>query len=86
MSVDELSGRALDAAVARHVFGLEVGERPNTRTREGSKRQEVYARSHWNEPSGVRVVLEHADGRTVGVFGHPDEALCRAALQAVQEA
>jgi hypothetical protein len=51
--------------------------------KQGWKRQEVRAGSHWNEPGGVRVVLEHADGRTVGAFGHPDEAHCRAALKAV---
>jgi hypothetical protein len=118
VNVDDLSGRALDAAVARHVFGLEVEERPNARTRAvdcvcrepgkswnrvpyysasltasvkvelelqklGWKRQEVRAGSHWNEPGGVRVILEHADGRTVGAFGHPDEALCRAAINAL---
>ena len=30
--VDSLDGRALDAAVARHLFGLEVEERIGTRT------------------------------------------------------
>jgi hypothetical protein len=33
----------------------------------------------------VRVVLEHADGRTVEAFGPVNEALCRAALKAVEE-
>jgi hypothetical protein len=47
------------------------------------KRQEVRAGSHWNEPGGVRVVLERADGRTVGAFGSENEALCRAALKVV---
>jgi hypothetical protein len=51
--------------------------------KKGWKRQEMRAGSHWNEPRGVRVVLERADGRTVGAFGHPDEALCRAALKAI---
>jgi hypothetical protein len=49
----------------------------------GWRRQEVRAGSHWNEPGGVRAVLEHADGRTVGAFGSENEALCRAALKAV---
>jgi hypothetical protein len=119
-NADDLSGRALDAAIARVVFELEVEERTNTRTRvqdwvcrepgkqwlripyysasltasvrvelelqkRGWKRQEVRTGSHWNEPGGVRVILEHTDGRTVGAFGHPDEALCRAALTAVQQ-
>ena len=34
MDADELSGRQLDFAVARHVFGLEVEERVNVRTGE----------------------------------------------------
>lgn len=34
MSAKELTSRALDAAVARHVFGLEVEERTNARTGE----------------------------------------------------
>ncbi len=34
MNVDELSGRALDAEVARRVFGLTFEERTNARTRE----------------------------------------------------
>jgi len=29
---DDLSGRPLDAAIARHVFGLEIEERTNTKT------------------------------------------------------
>lgn len=33
----------------------------------------------------VRVVLEHADGRTVEATGPINEALCRAALKAVAE-
>jgi predicted RNA binding protein YcfA (HicA-like mRNA interferase family) len=117
MNVDQLTGRELDVAVARRVFGYEVEERANTRTGEkdavyrmagadwvrvpfystslaasvqielelqkkGWKRQEVRG-SHWDEPGGVRVVLEHADGRTVGAFGSENEALCRAALKAV---
>lgn len=125
MSFDDLSGRQLDLAIARHVFGHQVEERLDSRTGEldtvynagmeadapiwirvpsysvsldasilvelelekkGWKRQEVRAGSHWNEPGGVRVILEHADGRTVGAFGHPDEALCRAALKAVKQA
>ena len=52
--------------------------------KKGWKRQGVRAGSHWTEPGGVRVVLEHADGRTVGAFGSESEALCRAALKAVQ--
>jgi hypothetical protein len=122
MNVDQLSGRQLDIAVARLVFGHQVEERPNARTgepdavynasldanaptwirvpfysisiaasievelelqKQGWKRQEVRAGSHWNEPGGVRVVLEHADGRTVGAVGSENEALCRAALKAV---
>ena len=34
MNIDELSGRDLDAAVAQHVFGLQVEARVNTRTGE----------------------------------------------------
>jgi hypothetical protein len=34
VSIDELSGRALDAAIAHDVFGLEVEERANARTGE----------------------------------------------------
>lgn len=34
-------------------------------------------------PGDVRVVLEHADGRTVESFGPMSVALCRAALKAV---
>ncbi len=34
MNIDELSGRELDVAVARHVFGHQVEERPNSRTGE----------------------------------------------------
>jgi hypothetical protein len=34
VSLDELNGRALDAAIAKHVFGLEVEERRNSRTGE----------------------------------------------------
>jgi predicted RNA binding protein YcfA (HicA-like mRNA interferase family) len=125
VSFDDLSGRQLDLAIARHVFGHQVEERRDSRTGEldavynagmdadapiwvrvpsysisldasiqvelelqkkGWKRQEVRAGSHWNEPGGVRVILEHADGRTVGAFGHPNEALCRAALKAVKQA
>ena len=36
-------------------------------------------------PGDVRVVLEHADGRTVEAFGPLNVALCRAALKAVAE-
>jgi hypothetical protein len=32
----------------------------------------------------VRVVLAHPDGRTVEAFGPANEAICRAALKAVQ--
>jgi hypothetical protein len=122
MNVDQLSGRQLDIAVSRQVFGHQGEERPNSRTGEldavyyagrdadaptwarvpfynislaasiqaelelqkkGWKRQEVRAGSHWKEPGGVRMILEHADGRTVGAFGSENEALCRAALKAV---
>jgi hypothetical protein len=34
LNIDELNGRALDAAVARHVFGYQVEERSNPWTRE----------------------------------------------------
>jgi hypothetical protein len=34
VSFDELSGRQLDLAIARHVFGHQVEERPNSRTGE----------------------------------------------------
>jgi hypothetical protein len=50
--------------------------------KKGWKRQEVRAGSHWEESGGVRVVLQHTDGRTVGAFGSENEALCRAALKA----
>ena len=33
-NVDSLNGRLLDAAVAQYLFGLEVEERTNTRTKE----------------------------------------------------
>jgi hypothetical protein len=120
MTVEELSGRALDLAVARHVFGHDVEERPNLRTGEMDA---VYSTGHrtsnatwvrvplysrtlsatiqvevelekrgWNriEPQerasgNVRVVLEHADGRTVEAMGHPEEAMCRAALKALTD-
>lgn len=36
--------------------------------------------------SDVRVVLEHADGRTVEATGPANEALCRAALKAMEAA
>jgi len=42
--------------------------------------------AEFGEELEVRVVLEHVAGRTVGAFGHPDEALRRAALKAVQQA
>ena len=122
MTIDQLSGRQLDIAVARQVFGHQVEERPNAQTREldavynagldanaptwvrvpfysislaastevelelqkqGWKRQEVRSGSHWKEPSGLRMILEHVDGRTVWAFGSENEALCRAALKAV---
>lgn len=121
VSLDDLSGRALDAAVARHLLGLEVEERTSTKTREqdyvcrepgkdwnlvayysaslaasirvevelqrhGWKRQERRTGANWKEPGSWRVVLEHADGRTVEAVGQPDEAICRAALKAVQQA
>jgi hypothetical protein len=121
-NVEELSGCALDAAVARHLFEFEVEERRNTRTGELDAVYDVsrsgeapawvrvpyYSRSlsgsvqvelellrrgwthqdqrggvHWNEPGSVRVLLKHADGRTVEAVGAPDEALCRAAVKAV---
>ena len=47
--------------------------------RRGWKRREARA----GEPSDARVVLVHADGRTVEASGSEDEALCRAALKAV---
>lgn len=34
MDPDNLSGRSLDAAIAQHVFGLDIEERTNTRTGE----------------------------------------------------
>ena len=34
MGIDQESGRALEAAIARRLFGLETEERQNTRTRE----------------------------------------------------
>jgi hypothetical protein len=125
MDVDQLSGRQLDIAVARQVFGHQVEVRSRARTGEldavynagldanaptwvrvpfysislassiqvelelqkkGWKRQEVRAGAHWKEPGGMRVVLEHTDGRTVGAFGSENEALCRAALKAVEQA
>jgi hypothetical protein len=45
----------------------------------GRKRTEPRVRA----TGDVRVVLEHADGRTVEALGPVNEALCRAALKAV---
>jgi hypothetical protein len=114
MNGDALTGRALDAEVARHVFGVTVEERTNPRTGEkdfvyevhpgqwvriafysastvASLNVELALRDHgWTrtEPreraSGdVRVVLKHADGRTVEEHGPINTALCLAALKAV---
>lgn len=119
---DDLSGRTLDAAVARHVFGLEVEERTSARTGEkdfvyaarpdapkskwvrvpfyaaslgasitvevelqkrGWRRVAPQWGSHWNLTDDPNVILEHTDGRRVQAWGH-NEALCRAALKAVQ--
>jgi hypothetical protein len=52
----------------------------------GWKRQERRTGTQWNEPGTVRVVLAHDNGRTVEATGSPDEALCRAALKAVEKA
>jgi len=118
VNIDALTGRQLDVAVAREVFGYQVEERPNSRTGEldavyngdmegrspawvrvpfystsfatsiyvemtlqqrGWRRKEAQE----GEPTDRRVVLDHADGRTVEAVGHEDEALCRAALKAV---
>ena len=123
MDIEGLSGRELDVAIARQVFGLQVEELAIARTgqkdfvyalrpeapngewvrvpfysislaasiqvelelqKRGWKRHEVQAGSHWKEPGGLRVILEHADGRTVGAFGSENEALCRAALEALE--
>jgi hypothetical protein len=121
MSIDDLSGRELDAAVAGRVFGYLVEERANARTgakdfvysaRAGAParawvRVPFYAASlsaaiavelalrdrgwwrteprHRDAPADERVVLAHADGRTVEAFGPQTEALCRAALKALDE-
>ena len=50
----------------------------------GWKRKAMALGSSWNEPSSVRVVLKHADGRTVEALGLVNEALCRAALNALE--
>jgi len=115
MNADELSRRALDAAIARHVFDLEVEERTNKRTQERDcvcrepgqqwlvvsyyssslaasikvdvelqKRGWKRIRPQGRETGAVRVILEHADGRTVEGFGPVNEAVCRAGLKAVQ--
>src|SRR5713101_5177867 len=47
----------------------------------GWKRKASTSRANWNEP----VVLEYGDGRTVEASGPRYEALCRAALKAVEE-
>ena len=119
MNLDELTGRQLDLAVARHVFCHQVEERRNLRTGEvdavyslgmrtsnptwvrvpyysetlsasiqvegellklGWKRKDVRS----NPDLTRRVVLEHPDGRTVEAVGQPDEAICRAALKALE--
>ena len=51
--------------------------------RRGWKRKYDRVGGEWNEPSEQRVVLRHADGRTVEAFGPVNVALCRAALKAV---
>jgi hypothetical protein len=51
----------------------------------GWKRRGVALGSSWNEPTNVRVTLEHADGRAVEALGLMNEALCRAALKAVED-
>jgi hypothetical protein len=124
MSIDDLSGRELDAAVAGRVFGYLVEARANART--GAKDFVCSARAgaparawvrvpfygdslsaaiavelalrdrgwwrigpragwHRDAPAAERVVLAHADGRTVEAFGPQNEALCRAALKALDE-
>jgi hypothetical protein len=113
-SFDALSGRNLDAAIARHLLGFEVEPRTNKRTGEPDAvyrlpsgdwvRVSFYAErmgpslevsyrlsrlgwerragSNWNDP---RVTLAHTDGRVVEAKGRTvSEALCRAALKAVE--
>jgi hypothetical protein len=118
-TVDALSGRHLDLAVARYVFGHQVEERPNLQTgemdavfsaslrtsnatwvrvpfytRPGKPARLVEAellKRGWKKKQDdaapdeeLRVVLERADGRTVAASGEASEALCRAALKAMQ--
>ena len=112
-----LSGRALDLAVARQVFGFAVEESVTTgplepdavyRLADGQcVRVPAYSssltastqlashlarlgwkyreerRSKWDAPVPVRVVMRHADGRTVEAVGAQYEALARAAVKAV---
>ncbi|SRR5712692_11550126 len=40
--------------------------------------------SNWNQPGELGVVLEHTDGQRVEAVGPFKEALCRAALKAVE--
>lgn len=47
----------------------------------GWKRKYDRVGGEWNEPGEGRVVLEHADGRTVELVGPVNAALCRAALK-----
>jgi hypothetical protein len=118
-TVDALTGRYLDLAVARYVFGHQVEERPNLRTGEMDAvfstslrtsnatwvRVPLYSRAGkpallveaelqkrgWKRKPAERtsdedavIVLEHVDGRTVEASGEASEALCRAALKAMQ--
>jgi hypothetical protein len=119
MGPDQLRGRDLDAMVARHVFGLPVEQRTNSRTGErdflyavhpgqwvrvpfytasmgasitvevemqkrGWKRI-VLASHERKAPNEAHVVLVHSDGREVSAAGLLNEALCRAALKAVEQ-
>jgi hypothetical protein len=55
MNIDELNGRQLDLAVARHVFGHQVEEHPNLRTGEMDAVYSTSARS--SNATWVRVPL-----------------------------
>jgi hypothetical protein len=62
MDPDELTGRALDAAIARHVFGYEVEPRTNARTREIDYVQRTPSGTDW-----VRVAFYSGGGAAINL-------------------
>jgi hypothetical protein len=62
MNGDELSGRALDAEVARRVFGYEVEPRTNARTGEKDYVQRTPSGRDW-----VRVAFYSVSGAAINV-------------------